>query len=54
MMMETLGCSGTIFKHKKQNDEVHFMLVSEIEDKDILIFKKVYNKQIQDIKILSV
>ena len=36
---ETLGCAGTIFRHKVKKDEIHFLLVSELEEnsKNILL-----------------
>ena len=47
---ETLGCAGTIFRHKLKKDETHFLLVSELEEnsKNILLKKK-YSSQIKDI-----
>lgn len=31
---ETLGCGGTLLKHKAAGDEVHWLIVTEISEKD--------------------
>tara|TARA_B100001741_G_C16321191_1_gene490513 strand:+ start:31 stop:702 length:672 start_codon:yes stop_codon:yes gene_type:complete len=44
---ETLGCGGTILKHKDVGDEVHYLLISELEEnKGNEIKKKSYEIQI--------
>ena len=30
---ETLGCGGTIFKHKEAGDEVHWVIVTSMSEK---------------------
>lgn len=31
---ETLGCGGTLFKHKAEGDEIHWMICTEIKEVD--------------------
>ena len=31
---ETLGCGGTLLKHKSNNDEIHWLIVSDIKESD--------------------
>ena len=33
---ETLGCGGAILKHKNKNDKIHYLLVTETEDNQII------------------
>ena len=29
---ETLGCGGTLLKHKSNNDEIHWLIVTDIKE----------------------
>ena len=31
---ETLGCGGTLFKHKSNNDEIHWLIATELVHMD--------------------
>jgi len=31
---ETLGCGGTLLKHKSNNDEIHWLIVTDIKESD--------------------
>ena len=49
---ETLGCGGVILKHKNENDKIHYLLVTETEDNQIIsgTNSKKRNDQIKSMK----
>ena len=56
---ETLGCGGTLFKHKSNNDEIHWLIATELVDmeesskKTALNIKSIINKRNNEIAKVS-
>jgi N-acetylglucosamine malate deacetylase 1 len=44
---ETLGCGGTLLKHKKAGDEVHWVIMTDMDAKDGWSQKKMTNRETQ-------
>ena len=49
---ETLGCGGTLLKHKAAGDEIHWLIATEMlesygYDKDVILKR---NKEIEDVR----
>ncbi len=44
---ETLGCGGTILRHKNEGDEVHWLIVTNYSENDDAYITR--QKEIQDV-----
>jgi N-acetylglucosamine malate deacetylase 1 len=44
---ETLGCGGTLLKHKKAGDEVHWVIMTDMDAKDGWSAAKIANRETQ-------
>lgn len=49
---ETLGCGGTLFKHKHNGDKIHWLICTDIKVEDGFSIKDV-NKREREIKTIS-
>ena len=54
---ETLGCGGTLFKHKSNNDEIHWLIATEhlqeSSKKTSLNTNSIHNKRNNEIDNIS-
>ncbi|AHF01588.1 GlcNAc-PI de-N-acetylase [Thiomicrospira aerophila AL3] len=41
---ETLGCGGTLLKHKAKGDEIHWMICTEVKEEDGFSFERVQSR----------
>ncbi len=48
---ETLGCGGTLLRHKAEGDEIHWLIMTKM-NKDI-VKENIFNKRKQEIKQVS-
>lgn len=48
---ETLGCGGTIYKHKSQNDEIHWLIITNVDKENGWDDRFVKTRQIEIDKI---
>lgn len=49
---ETLGCGGTLLKHKKEKDQIHWLIMTKIDPKISEEKVKIRNKEINKVRSL--
>ena len=49
---ETLGCGGTLLKHKKDGDEIHWLICTEIKEEEGFTAEQVQNRA-KEIRVVS-
>ena len=49
---ETLGCGGSLLKHRSYSDEIHWLIITNITEKDGWEIEKVSRRQ-EEIKKVS-
>jgi len=50
---ETLGCGGTLLKHKANGDEIHWLICTEIKEKDGFSTARVQSRSLEINKVIE-
>lgn len=50
---ETLGCGGTLLKHKENGDEIHWMICTEMREENGFQYEKILSRQDEIEKVVS-
>jgi LmbE family N-acetylglucosaminyl deacetylase len=48
---ETLGCGGTILRHKQENDEIHWIIITNISERIGYLYEFVAKRQVEIEKV---